>query len=745
MPYSHNILNTAGKKIITPLYAYEQYTLGLYLFMEPKQLKALGLSKSELEDVITIIRDLKKKIRSLTFEQHFQASVVNLIETMNHKGSDIIRHGCDSTKVDILEKIISIQNQQHSHLPESFTTNIKQATQTRNDAVRLMEESGLEKSLCNFIYFLEAHPQYTQIAMLENNKNLLVQIKTIALKQKPRGSDCYALMELINQLCIPGIMKIYLCSTLNKNQQRLEQIDFPENLIPKLYRKQLELDYVLKDEKDYSEEISLWLRKAEALFFAFKHKNYIEKYHEYNNLLNEKQFSVNQFYLDIRYNNTLKQSGLFTKKDKPQPGQLFTKSPPPLHRCLFHIDKHTNFTIHPHDLAQLNTSFKFTPLHYAVWKNNPIDLMEQLNKGVNINSKDTEGNTPLMYAIQNNNFAIVEMLLQNGAENPYQTMSKKEIKKAFKKISLLMIAQLQNKSYAFNPHNQFKIWLSKNPNVFMNTLNQLRLIRMRYECPNDVIHLVYDSNLLNTQAHLQLQQFCAKHAFIPFDVKNILSTDLSEDEKKLLEIYLDEVNNLNAGGNLAAASDILRWIKPIYRLGTYSDFDVSVKTKYLPEKVKVHTDLIFPASSLGFNNDIIAIVDQDSPIINIIQKKIIKVCTTAPTPRQRRIIFSDRFAYDIKQYIKNVTMSTGPGLIQQALIETNNLDVDLMCFENYPQLHSAFFSPQECSKKSNKQSTSGDFSWHAMGVEEISKYENKLNVSAIKMQAIARGNMARKA
>lgn len=48
------------------------------------------------------------------------------------------------------------------------------------------------------------------------------------------------------------------------------------------------------------------------------------------------------------------------------------------------------------------------------------------------------------------------------------------------------------------------------------------------------------------------------------------------EEKKLLTIYHDELRHFGSGGNFGTASDILRWLKPIYALGTYSDFDVII-------------------------------------------------------------------------------------------------------------------------------------------------------------------------
>ena len=148
-------------------------------------------------------------------------------------------------------------------------------------------------------------------------------------------------------------------------------------------------------------------------------------------------------------------------------------------------------------------------------------------------------------------------------------------------------------SSTFNPHKHVKIWLSKNPRVFMNEENKLRLLHMRERCPGDLIQLIYDSVLLNESARDDLQAFCLKHDIKPVDVRDLIS-EIPEDKRheQLLALYEDEISNLDHGGNLAAASDILRWIKPVYTKGTYSDFDVMVQTKALPETLTINADLL---------------------------------------------------------------------------------------------------------------------------------------------------------
>ena len=89
------------------------------------------------------------------------------------------------------------------------------------------------------------------------------------------------------------------------------------------------------------------------------------------------------------------------------------------------------------------------------------------------------------------------------------------------------------------------------------------------------------------------------------------------------------------GGNLGAASDLLRWISPVYKLGTYSDFDVTVDTRKLPPTLTIEKPFLVKMGSvvlahdfesLIVNNNIIAIIDPKAPEIQKIQRILIDAC-----------------------------------------------------------------------------------------------------------------------
>ncbi|WED41985.1 glycosyltransferase family 88 protein [Legionella cardiaca] len=196
--------------------------------------------------------------------------------------------------------------------------------------------------------------------------------------------------------------------------------------------------------------------------------------------------------------------------------------------------------------------------------------------------------------------------------------------------------------YRYNPHNHVKIWLSNNPRVFMNTENQVRLIQMREKNPSDAINLIYDSSLLNEQALQDLKKFCNEHRIIPVDANKFPELLISEEERKLYAFYKDEITHLKdketsqpLGGNLAVASDILRWLSPVYKLGAYTDFDVPVDTTNLPETIVTESPLLLNIGSLRTgskdiiisNNDYIAVIDSEAAKADIekIQKGVISV------------------------------------------------------------------------------------------------------------------------
>ena len=125
------------------------------------------------------------------------------------------------------------------------------------------------------------------------------------------------------------------------------------------------------------------------------------------------------------------------------------------------------------------------------------------------------------------------------------------------------IARMTKPPFEYHPHMHVKIWLSRDPSVFMNLENQIRLIDMRQTNPSDVIHLLYDTSLLEEKACRDLVLFCEEQHIIPIDAQQLQTQLHTHEELVLYTSYLDEIRHLDAGGNLGVASDIIRWLTRI--------------------------------------------------------------------------------------------------------------------------------------------------------------------------------------
>ena len=64
-----------------------------------------------------------------------------------------------------------------------------------------------------------------------------------------------------------------------------------------------------------------------------------------------------------------------------------------------------------------------TVLHLAIEKNNIMLLEKLLNLGLDINSKDNNGITPLHLAVMKaENMSVIEFLIKNGADKNLKTL-----------------------------------------------------------------------------------------------------------------------------------------------------------------------------------------------------------------------------------------------------------------------------------------------------------------------------------
>ncbi|MGE3318064.1 MAG: glycosyltransferase family 88 protein [Candidatus Berkiella sp.] len=158
----------------------------------------------------------------------------------------------------------------------------------------------------------------------------------------------------------------------------------------------------------------------------------------------------------------------------------------------------------------------------------------------------------------------------------------------------------------------FKIWFSDNKNSFLGVEDQLRLVKTRADNPDAKLSFVYSEGCLSQKALGDLKKFCEKQRVTPINFDSEVLPLLSdENDKKLYELALLEIKNCLAdeGGSMAAASDCARFIRPLLaKLGTYTDFDVQVKTqgkKFVETKALVLIPYVDAEPFGSFNTDIL--------------------------------------------------------------------------------------------------------------------------------------------
>jgi hypothetical protein len=206
----------------------------------------------------------------------------------------------------------------------------------------------------------------------------------------------------------------------------------------------------------------------------------------------------------------------------------------------------------------------------------------------------------LWSATRNDELALDDLILKQNAEKLRPDLFHK-----------MFYPPPQRTGYQFNPHAHVKIWLSNHPDSFMNLENKLRLIKMRGTNPTDQITLAFDGQLLTLNSKRNLIDFCERYSIISLDVRDhLLLHHLTLNEKKLLKLYEDEVSHLNHGGNLGAASDILRWFRFIYTQGIYTDLDIDIDTQSLPTTMVIDACMLINMGMRADENQ------KDEPLVN---------------------------------------------------------------------------------------------------------------------------------
>lgn len=166
----------------------------------------------------------------------------------------------------------------------------------------------------------------------------------------------------------------------------------------------------------------------------------------------------------------------------------------------------------------------------------------------------------------------------------------------------------------FSGKNWTRIWFSKDPNICITQDNKSNIENFLMAYPDFKLTLIFDSQLLNEKGreHLQntidelTQKFPNRIVFSDFRSQDFQGKLQNDTERKLYDMAAQELNHIHKGGNVAAASDIVRIIAPSYQAGIYTDFDVSF-TDQIYDSFNARSPLVFSMDKDLRCNDVMAI------------------------------------------------------------------------------------------------------------------------------------------
>ena len=321
----------------------------------------------------------------------------------------------------------------------------------------------------------------------------------------------------------------------------------------------------------------------------------------------------------------------------------------------------------------------------------------------------------------------------------------------------------EKKSQGIDTTGHFKIWFSKNPTIWMPPENQMRLIRHRRLNPNHRLYLVGAKKLLKPEAYKAQMEFFQKHGIQYLDIDDDLpklieerfQKDKNEDARRkdleLIRLANEQINRVvgvqrdDLPGNLAAASDALRWAKCLLDLGIYSDLDTEIDFRNVPTILEGR-EILLPVQEvltptglrmLESNNNFIAVAT-DSPLADKIRDEIIRA------GKQIRAIISDKYNPVGTNELNWVPRLYGPDTVRRAIeayyMESNIVDdpkygrkLETVTVEGYQNVLKKYkaisvqyqTNPILFKSMSVFEQNKGDISW-APGSRTLSEKEDEL-------------------
>lgn len=259
----------------------------------------------------------------------------------------------------------------------------------------------------------------------------------------------------------------------------------------------------------------------------------------------------------------------------------------------------------------------------------------------------------------------------------------------------------------------FKIWFSKNSDEWMPIANRLRLIRHRQRHPDHTIYLVGADRFLSEEAIKKRNAFCQEHQITYLDIDNDLPRLIKEGndkDVKLLQLANDQLDaffkvdreNLPLQGNLAAASDALRWVSALLDRGIYSDLDTEIDFQNVPKCIDKELLLVLDKcwDGIDLNNNFIA-TSGNHPLVEKIRDALIA--------SQSKTLDSDFITSAPRQWVHNLY---GPYPIAKTILEYYSVntmyDWDIKCNAIMDEI-SAYNA--KLLYHSNHRQGAGDISW----------------------------------
>lgn len=187
-----------------------------------------------------------------------------------------------------------------------------------------------------------------------------------------------------------------------------------------------------------------------------------------------------------------------------------------------------------------------------------------------------------------------------------------------------------------NTQKHVKIWFSEVPDEpFGGSENTYHLIMDRLRHPDHEINVIVYKALLSETGIETLNKFSEKFKINIIDFSELEKKFELEGGKKnkLIKLAKEEINNKY--GNLAGASDIVRWL--VLDMGIYNDLDNKINYQNVPKEIEIADFLIVlrnlppqedqedsVTGSFSVNNCVLAFPDPNHKLIETVHEILLK-------------------------------------------------------------------------------------------------------------------------